>query len=131
VRAVPQGTRLEFISDDDNAILVALGANRFVINRGDTMPRTLAQPGLVELRSDIYPWMSAYIWVFDHGHFATTNEEGRFRLPAAAPGTYELNLWHEGWRGEPSLPGHLLKHVQVKLEDHKGASVQWPRTSRD
>jgi hypothetical protein len=131
VRAVPQGTRLEFTSDDDNAILVAQGVNRFVINKGDMMPRTLSQVGLVELRSDIYPWMSAYLWVFDHGHFATTNEEGRFRLPAVPPGTYELNLWHEGWRGEPSSPGHLLKRVEVKLDAHKGASVQWLLTSRD
>jgi hypothetical protein len=131
VRAVPQGTRVAFTSDDDNAILDASGAAKFVINRGDLMPRTLEQPGLVELRSKIYPWMSAYVWVFDHNHFATTNEEGRFHLPPVPPGTYELNLWHEGWRGEPPSPGHLHKRIEVKLEAHKGAGVQWVLSSRD
>jgi hypothetical protein len=131
VRAVPQGSRVGFVSDDDNAILEASGAAKFVINRGDMMPRTLARSGLVELRSKIYPWMSAYIWVFDHNHFATTNEDGRFRLPKVPPGTYELNLWHEGWRGEPSSPDHLRKRIEVKLEASKGASVQWPLSSRD
>jgi hypothetical protein len=131
VRAVPQGTRVMFTSDDDNAILDASGAARFVINRGDMVPRTLEQAGLVEMRSKIYPWMSAYIWVFNHNYFATTNEEGRFQLPKVPPGTYELNLWHEGWRGEPPSPGHLHKRIEVKLEAHKGASVQWPLSSRD
>jgi plastocyanin len=54
--------------------------------------RFVAQPTLhpVRLGCDIHPWMSAWIFVFDHPYFAVTDEDGRFRIPDIPAGNYQL-----------------------------------------
>jgi plastocyanin len=45
-------------------------------------------------RCDVHPWMSAYVLVTDHPHFAVTGADGRFRLEGVPPGRYTLQAWH-------------------------------------
>jgi plastocyanin len=57
--------------------------------------RTFGRPEIFAVKSDIRPWMKAWIAVFDHPFSATTDEEGRYRIVGLPPGRYELSVWHE------------------------------------
>jgi plastocyanin len=50
------------------------------------------QQSPVRLGCDIHPWMRGWIYVFDHPHFAVTDEQGRFRINSVPPGRYKLLL---------------------------------------
>jgi hypothetical protein len=39
--------------------------------------------------------MSAWILVFNHPFFASTDADGRYAIPNVPPGTYSLAVWHE------------------------------------
>lgn len=55
----------------------------------------LGQPGdVVSLHCDVHPWMSAWVAIHDHPHFAVTGADGGFTLPDLAPGTYTVEAWH-------------------------------------
>ena len=55
----------------------------------------IAASEVLELRCDLHSWMRAFVIVSDHPHFATTGEDGRFRIDDVPTGTYELEVWHE------------------------------------
>lgn len=40
--------------------------------------------------------MSAFILVFSHPYFATTDADDRYRIDGIPPGTYTVAAWHEG-----------------------------------
>ncbi len=52
------------------------------------------QPGVLDIRCDVHPWMRATLRTFDHSHFTTSGPDGRFRLSGLSPGEWELHLWH-------------------------------------
>jgi hypothetical protein len=39
--------------------------------------------------------MSAFIYIFDHPYFATTDPTGSFAMTKVPPGLYKLQIWHE------------------------------------
>jgi hypothetical protein len=55
----------------------------------------LARPARIEVRSDLYPWMRAWIQVFDHPYFSVTARDGSFTIDSIPPGRYTLYAWHE------------------------------------
>jgi hypothetical protein len=40
--------------------------------------------------------MSAYILVFAHRFFATTDTDGRYRIDGIPPGSYAVAVWTDG-----------------------------------
>jgi len=78
------------------------GANFFAL----TLPagcasrdRVLDRCGVVELSSSAGQfWMRAYLFVDDHPYFARTAADGRYTLPQAPPGDYDLVCWMPDWR---------------------------------
>lgn len=52
-------------------------------------------PELIKVKCDAHEWMRAWIWVFDHPYYATTDAEGRFSIHDVPPGTYVIVAWHE------------------------------------
>jgi plastocyanin len=62
----------------------------------------------VPLTCDIHPWMQAWLFVFDHPHFALTDRHGKFRIPAAPPGEYRLVV------EQPDLRYRSERNVIVK-----------------
>jgi len=64
------------------------------------------QPGVVEFRCDVHPWMRAVLRTFAHSHYTTTGPGGRFQLPGLPPGDYVLHVWH------PKL-GEASRRLQV------------------
>jgi hypothetical protein len=50
----------------------------------------------VSVKCDIHGWMSSWIRVFDHPYYALTDADGKFEIPLAPAGDYQLVVWHEG-----------------------------------
>jgi hypothetical protein len=44
--------------------------------------------------------MSAFVLVFAHRYFATTDPEGRYRIDGVPPGTYTVVAWNDGQERE-------------------------------
>ncbi len=73
-------------------------ANVQTVDAGQVVPteRIAAQPGIVEARCEMHPWVRAYVAVFDHPYFAVTDDKGGFTIAELPAGTYTVKVWHEG-----------------------------------
>jgi hypothetical protein len=82
-RFLRQGTRdpVETVSYSDEGQVVPIVA-------------PLSRAGLLEVRCDLHPWDRAWVAVFDHPYFRTTDRDGAFTLDSVPPGTYTLVAWH-------------------------------------
>lgn len=65
-------------------------------DEGQVVPLTtpLRKAGLLEVRCDVHPWARAWIAVFDHPYFRTTERDGAFTLDSVPAGRYTLVAWH-------------------------------------
>lgn len=63
---------------------------------GQVVPResVLRLPGPVTVSSDAFPWLRAWIHVFDHPYATVTSNDGAFALDSIPPGEYTLAFWH-------------------------------------
>jgi hypothetical protein len=100
---VRRGDRIE-LESKQNVLqtLQAHGADYFALTMPEqetTRGRILDHAGVVELSSNAGQfWMRAYLFVDDHPYYARTDGDGRFTLPKAPPGDYELVCWMPDWR---------------------------------
>jgi plastocyanin len=67
----------------------------------------------IRLSCDIHPWMSGWIYVFDHDRFAFTGEDGRFQIENVPAGAYLLLV---------TQPDGKL-HAETEIDFADGASV--------
>ncbi len=80
----------------------------------------------------IYPWMSGFVWSFDHPYFSVTTANGRFELPNVPVGRWRLVAWHQvtGWSatgrlGQPvTVPG---TRATCELAPLTFAADNWPK----
>lgn len=79
--------------------------------------------GPIRLSCDIHAWMVAWIYVFDHPHFAVTGPSGRFVIGDVPAGPYRVIVQHPGagLRGEG--PIEVVAGIERELtvsfaEDH-------------
>ena len=47
------------------------------------------------IKCDVHPWMKTWVGVFDHPYFATTDDNGNYKIENLPPGEYEVVAWHE------------------------------------
>jgi plastocyanin len=64
--------------------------------RGRSRSVRFDQPGVVRIFCEIHSHMSAFVLVFAHRFFATTDAEGRYRIEGVPPGAYTLAVWNDG-----------------------------------
>ncbi len=57
--------------------------------------KSFSKAGFLDVRCDVHPFMSAFVDVFDHPYFATTDPTGSFAMTKVPPGLYKLHIWHE------------------------------------
>ncbi|HEX6438753.1 MAG TPA: hypothetical protein VF182_16565 [Candidatus Binatia bacterium] len=74
---------------------------------GRTSRKPLVVAGLVTIRCEVHPWMTAYIMVTEHPYHAVSDVYGEYELSDVPAGVYQLKVWHE------SL-GTQEKRIEVK-----------------
>jgi plastocyanin len=101
VLAVQAGATVHFPNDDRtyHNVFSFSKARRFDLGRyprGQSKSVRFDRPGVVRVFCDIHSHMSAFILVFAHPFFASTDAEGRFRIPDVPAGSYTLAVWTDG-----------------------------------
>jgi plastocyanin len=101
VLAITVGTVVDFPNNDStyHNVFSLSKAKRFDLGRyaqGRSKSVRFDRPGIVRVFCDIHSHMSAFIIVFSHRYFATTDAEGRYRINNIPSGTYAVVAWHDG-----------------------------------
>ena len=101
VLAVAVGTTVDFTNSDRtyHNVFSLSKAKRFDLGRyakGQSKPVRFDRPGVVRVFCEIHSHMSAFVLVFAHRFFATTDGEGRYRIDNVPPGTYTIVAWNDG-----------------------------------
>jgi plastocyanin len=101
VLAITVGTVVDFPNNDStyHNVFSLSRTKRFDLGRyakGHSRSVRFDRPGVVRVFCDIHSHMSAFIVVFNHPYFATTDPDGRYRIDNIPPGTYSVVAWHDG-----------------------------------
>ncbi len=66
----------------------------------------------IQVKCDVHPWMSAFVFVMEHPFHSATGSDGRYRIGDLPAGSYELVFWHE------KLGEQIVEvNVEADLED--------------
>ncbi|MFI5305036.1 MAG: carboxypeptidase regulatory-like domain-containing protein [Nitrospiria bacterium] len=63
---------------------------------GKKIVKPLTQPGVINVKCEIHPFMSATMVIFDHPYFTVTNQNGEYTISDIPAGKYMVRIWHEG-----------------------------------
>jgi plastocyanin len=101
VLAILAGTVVDFPNSDHtfHNVFSYSRAKRFDLGRyaaGRSKSVRFDRPGVVRVFCDIHSHMNAFILVFSHPFFDTTDVDGRFRIDNVPGGTYTVVGWYEG-----------------------------------
>jgi len=64
------------------------------------------------MRCAVHPWMNASIHVLDHPYFVLTGADGSFELQGLPPGEYEVTVFHELWKLQPT-PVKVIVSIEL------------------
>jgi plastocyanin len=101
VVAVTVGSVVDFPNSDRtyHNVFSLSKARRFDLGRyprGQSRSVRFDRPGEVRVFCEIHSHMSAWILVFAHRYFATTDADGRYRIEGVPAGSYTLAAWNDG-----------------------------------
>lgn len=101
VLAITVGSTVDFPNNDRtyHNVFSLSRAKRFDLGRyprGQSRAVRFDRPGVVRVFCEIHSHMSAWILVFAHRYFATTDGDGRYRIEGVPPGAYTLAVWTDG-----------------------------------
>jgi plastocyanin len=101
VLPISVGTTVDFPNSDPvfHNVFSLSRTRRFDLGRyagGQSKSVRFDRPGIVRVFCDIHSHMSAFILVFAHSYFASTDEAGRYRIEGVPPGRYTLVVWTDG-----------------------------------
>jgi plastocyanin len=108
--AITTGTTVDFPNSDriyHNVFSLSKTASfdlgRYAVGRSKSV--RFDKPGIVRVFCEIHSHMSAFILVFSHPFFATTDSDGRYRIDNVPPGNYTVIAWNEGVSSDPAPTG--------------------------
>jgi plastocyanin len=101
VLAVTVGTIVDFTNSDRtyHNVFSLSKPRRFDLGRyaaGQSKSVRFDRPGVVRVFCEIHSHMSAFILVFAHRFFATTDADGRYHIDNVPPGAYTIVAWNDG-----------------------------------
>ncbi len=101
VLAITVGTTVDFTNSDRtyHNVFSLSKPRRFDLGRyaaGQSKAVRFDRPGVVRVFCEIHSHMSAFILVFNHRYFATTDADGRYRIDNVPPGAYTIVAWNDG-----------------------------------
>jgi hypothetical protein len=71
---------------------------------------------VMKFKCDVHPWMLGFVVVSDHPYFATTGDDGSFKLDNVPAGKYTLEAWHEHYG---------MKTAEVEVADKGTATADF------
>lgn len=92
---------IEIVNDDPtlhNVRALAKANRPFNIGqpaRGTRTKSFRAPEKPIQVKCDVHPWMSAYVFVMEHSFHSTTGKDGEYRIDGLPAGSHELVFWHE------------------------------------
>jgi plastocyanin len=121
VLAVRAGTEVDFPNRDRtyHNVFSLSKPKRFDLGRyatGQSKSVRFDRPGVVRVFCDIHSHMSAFVLVFAHRYFATTDGAGRYRLERVPAGTYTVAAWNDG---------RVRETRQVTVADGNTVQLDW------
>ncbi|MFI5202104.1 MAG: carboxypeptidase regulatory-like domain-containing protein [Candidatus Kapaibacterium sp.] len=136
-----RGSSVTFLNDDAGLHNVhgyyTSGSERSTLfnfaqpTQGERTAQQLRKAGMVNVQCDVHSWMNAWIWVTDNPYVAVTKADGSYSIEGLPPGTYNLVMWHEGWKMEPSnggrpeFSGAVVEQKQVTVTDGGSATADF------
>jgi hypothetical protein len=88
----------------------------------------------IPLVSAKFPWLKAWVAVFDHPYYAATGLDGKVSFSSFPPGDYELAAWHETFGMQTmtaSVQADTTTEVDFVFEPKKDAAAEKPAGSSD
>lgn len=121
VLAITAGTTVDFLNSDVtfHNVFSLSKPKRFDLGRyasGERKSVRFDVPGVVRVFCDIHSHMNAWILVFAHRFFSTTDEAGSYRLDGLPPGDYSLAAWTDG-RVREARAVRLSAEDELRVED--------------
>jgi plastocyanin len=107
VQVVPAGGKIVFLNSDQVSHNVhTYPAKNDAFNKtiapGSKEEQVLAKGDKVQVKCDIHPWMSSWVFVSETPYYAISKPDGSFEIKGLKPGTYKLEMWHEDLgKGKP------------------------------
>jgi plastocyanin len=94
--------------------------NRMTPLRGRFTHRFVTSKHPVAIGCPIHSAMAGWIYVFDHGFHAVTDNKGRFRLPPVPVGRYTLRVHHPdgGLRKTQQIIVEADRPVRLRIDFH-------------
>jgi plastocyanin len=124
VVGIRAGQALQIRNSDDGLHNVhGVSTKRDSFNVGQPMRSMIytahpRDPGILELKCEVHPWMTAVVVVVNHPFFAVTGADGAFSLPSVPTGIYDLRAWHERF-------GTIVSHVRVDPDREASLDVTY------
>jgi plastocyanin len=124
----PAGAKVAFLNSDNvshNVHIYAAKNDSFndTIAAGARKEVVFQKAEKIQVKCDIHPWMSSYLFVVDTPYAALTKADGTFSLTGLKPGTYKVKLWHETLgRGEAQAvvkDDGTCAPIEVKMAEPK------------
>jgi hypothetical protein len=71
---------------------------------------------ILKFKCDVHPWMTGYVLVSSHPFFATTGDDGSFKIANVPAGKYTIEAWHERFGTKTTEVTVADKPVEIALQ---------------